>query len=130
MRRFAVLSAVALLGACGDSGPSNDVPADVEIVEPDAASKFGESGPQRAQREAADRAAGVGSYWVSGDVATEPSDHEMGVLGAIVLPHPARTVTILEIPTCAFRRRRAAAPCPAGSVRETPCRGRAAGTAA
>nr|WP_316629648.1 hypothetical protein [uncultured Brevundimonas sp.] len=73
MRRFAVLSAVALLGACGDSGPSNDVPADVEIVEPDAAPKFGESGPERAQREAADRAAGVGSYWVSGDVATEHS---------------------------------------------------------
>lgn len=73
MRRYALLSAVAFLGACGSPAPSNNVSTDVEVIEPNAPAKFGESGPERAQREVAEHTAGMGSYWVSGDVATEHS---------------------------------------------------------
>lgn len=64
---------IVLLAGCGEPASSPEIPADVDIIEPETAPKFGESGPERAQREAAERAAGIGTYWVSGDQATEHS---------------------------------------------------------
>lgn len=81
MRRLIFTGAV-LLASCGESAPPPAPSPSAETSRPEAV-KFGETASERTRREAAERAAGIGSFWVAGDQATEHSSPGGAVVNRI-----------------------------------------------
>lgn len=81
MRKL-IFTGVALLASCGEPAPSTGPAPSAEVSAP-AGPRFGETGSERTQREATERAAGIGTFWVSGDQATEHSSPGGAVVNRI-----------------------------------------------
>jgi hypothetical protein len=73
---------ILLLVSCGEPAPTASPIPSTEASGP-GAPKFGETASELTQREAAGRTAGIGTFWVSGDQATEHSSPGGAVVNRI-----------------------------------------------